>query len=214
MAHGGRGAGAAIYAKSRRALQRSCDSIRVWHSSTDQVRPPRVGVRQMTAQEPPEEPTRPIPPARPIATERTVVRTEPEETLWAEVLDRLRSLRTGLLLVAVLAFAALGVALWALLDDVDDMDRRGASRVRVERLAERVDRLESQVGEAASEGGLASIRDGQRALQRRLQALGATVEQSRADVGEISGAFEALQDSVETLEQRLEAVEQQQQQQP
>jgi uncharacterized protein YoxC len=213
MAHGGRGAGAAIYAKSRRALQRSCDSIRV--AQLDGSSPTGAGRRSsMTAQEPPEEPTRPIPPARPIATERTVVRTEPEETLWAEVLDRLRSLRTGLLLVAVLAFAALGVALWALLDDVDDMDRRGASRVRVERLAERVDRLESQVGEAASEGGLASIRDGQRALQRRLQALGATVEQSRADVGEISGAFEALQDSVETLEQRLEAVEQQQQQQP
>lgn len=167
----------------------------------------------MTAQEPPDEPTRPLPPPHPIATERTVVRTEPEETLWAEVLDRLGSLRTGLLVIAVLAFAALGVALWALLDDVDDTDRRGASRVRVERLAERVDRLESRVGEAASEGGLAAIRDGQRALQRRVQALGATVEQSRADVGEISGAFEAVQDSVETLEQRLEAVEQQQRQQ-
>ena len=167
----------------------------------------------MTAQEPPEEPTRPLPSARPVATERTIVRTEAEETLWADVLDRLRSLRTGLLVVGVLALAALGVALWVLLDDVDDTDRRGASRERVERLEERVDRLETQAGEAASEGGLAAIRDGQRALQRRVQGLGATVEQSRADAGEISGALDALQDSVETLDQRLAAVEQQQQQQ-
>jgi hypothetical protein len=167
----------------------------------------------MTAREPPDEPTRPIPPAGPNATERTVVRTEAEERLWAEVLDRLGSLRTGLVVVAVLALAALGVALWALLDDVGDADREDASRVRVERLADRVDRLESRVGEAASEGGLAAIRGGQRALGRRVQALEATVEESRAaaqDVEEIAGAFEALQDSVEALEQRVEAVEQQQ----
>ena len=167
----------------------------------------------MTPRQPPEEPTRPIPRARPIATERTVVRTEAEETLWAEVLDRVGSLRTGLVVVAVLAFAAVGVALWALLDDVGDADREGASRVRVERLADRVDRLESEVGEAASEGGVAAIRDRQRALQRRVQALEATVEESRAaaeDVEEIASTFEALQDTVDALEQRLDAVEQQQ----
>jgi hypothetical protein len=52
----------------------------------------------------------------------------------------------------VIALAALGVALWALLDDTGDSDRQDASRVRVERLADRVDRLESQLGEAASGG--------------------------------------------------------------
>jgi hypothetical protein len=167
----------------------------------------------MTARQPPEEPTRPIPPARPIATESTVVRTEPEERLWGEVLDRLGSLRTGLLVVAVIALGALGVALWALLDDVGDADRTGASRARVERLADRVDRLESQVAETASEGGLAAIRGRQAALRRRVQALAATVEQSRAagqDVEQTAVAVEALQDSVDGLEQRLEAVEQQQ----
>jgi hypothetical protein len=165
----------------------------------------------MTARQPPEEPTRPIPPARPIATERTVVRTESEERLWAEVLDRLGSLRAGFLVVAVIALAALGVALWALLDN--DADREDASRVRVERLADRVDLLESQVAETASEGGLATIRDRQAALQRRVQALRGTVDESRAaiqDVEETAAAVEALQDSVDGLEQRLEAVEQQQ----
>jgi cytochrome oxidase Cu insertion factor (SCO1/SenC/PrrC family) len=165
----------------------------------------------MTARQPPEEPTRAIPPARPIATERTVVRTESEERLWAEVLDRLGSLRAGLLVVGVIALAALGVALWALLDN--DADREDASRVRVERLADRVDRLESQVSDTASEGGLAAIRDRQAALQRRVQALRVTVDESRAaiqDVEETAAAVEALQDSVDGLEQRLEAVEQQQ----
>jgi hypothetical protein len=124
----------------------------------------------MTARQPPDEPTRPIPPARPIATERAVVRTEPEERLWAEVLDRLGSLRAGLVVVAVIALAALGVALWALLDN--DADREDASRLRVERLADRVDRLESRVAETASEGGLAAIRDRQAALQRRVRRSG------------------------------------------
>jgi outer membrane murein-binding lipoprotein Lpp len=177
------------------------------------VPPLRVALRQMTARQPPEEPTRPIPRARPIATERTVARTAPEETLWAEVLDRLGSVRTGLVFVAVLALAALGVALWALLGGAGDPDREDASRVRVERLADRVDRLESQVGEAASEGGVAEIRDEQRALQRRVQALEATVEESRGagqDVEQIGTVVEALQDSVEALEQRVEALEQQQ----
>jgi hypothetical protein len=172
----------------------------------------------MTAREPPEEPTRPIPAVRPIATESAVVRTEPEERLWAEVHDRLGSVRAGLIVVAVIALAALGVAVWVLLDN--DADRGDASRVRVERLADRVDRLESEVDETASEGDLAAIRGRQAALQRRVQALRVTVEESRAaahegqaaaqDVGETAAAVEALQDSVDGLEQRLAAVEQQQ----
>jgi Tfp pilus assembly protein PilO len=168
-------------------------------------------LRQMTARQPPEEPTRPLPPARPIAAERAVLRTEPEERLWAEVLDRLGSLRAGLVVVVLIALGALGVALWALLDN--DADREDASRVRVERLADRVDRLESNVAEAASEGGLAAIRDRQAALQRRVQALRVRIEESRAvaqSVEETAAAVEALQDSVDGLEQRLEAVEQQQ----
>jgi hypothetical protein len=164
----------------------------------------------MSARLPPEEPTRRFPRARPVATERAVVRTVPEDTLWAEVLDRLGSVRTGLAVVTVVALAALGVALWALLDPAGDRDRDDVSRVRVERLADRVDRLESQVGEAASAGGVAAIRDGQRALQRRVQALEVTAEESRAaaqDLEEIAASVEALEDSVDALEQRLDVLE-------
>jgi hypothetical protein len=177
------------------------------------VRLPRVGLRQMSARQPPEDPTRRLPRARPVATERTVAPAAPEETLWVEVLDRLSSLRTGLAFVAVLALAAIGVALWALLDDDGDADRADASRVRVERLADRVDRLENQVGDAASVGGVAALRDGQRALDGRVQALEAALEESPAaaqDVEEIAVSVEAVQDSVEALEQRLDALEAQQ----
>jgi hypothetical protein len=165
---------------------------------------------EMTARQPPEEPTRPIPPGRPIAAEREIVRPAPDQTLWAEVLDRLSSLRAGLVVVAVLALAALGIALWVLLDDAGD--REGASRARVERLEDRVDSLERQVGESASQGGVAAIRDGQQALQRRVQALEAAVEDAQAageGVDEVAAAVEGLQGSVDALEQRLEAVEQQ-----
>jgi hypothetical protein len=177
------------------------------------VPPSRVRLPQMTARQPPEEPTRPIPRGRPIAAEREIVGPAPDQTLWAEVLDRLSSLRAGLVVVAVLALAALGIALWVLLDDAGETDRGDASRARVERLEDRVDSLESQVGESASRGGVAAIRDGQQALQQRVQALEGAVEDAQAageGVDEVAAAVEGLQDSVDALEQRVEAVEQQQ----
>jgi len=166
----------------------------------------------MTARQPPEEPTRRIPRARPIATEREVVHTAPEQTLWAEVLDRLGSVRAGLVAVTVLALAALGVALWALLNPTGNRDQDGASRVRVERLADRVDRLESQVGQVAPAGSVAAIRDRERALERRVQGLEATVQKGAAagqNVEQLTTAVQALQDSVDSLDQRVQALEQQ-----
>jgi polyhydroxyalkanoate synthesis regulator phasin len=168
----------------------------------------------MTAGQPPEEPTRRIPRAPPIATEREVVHTVPEQTLWAEVLDRLGSVRAGLVAVTVLALVALGVALWALLDPPgDNADSQGASRVRVERLADRVDRLESQAGQAAPKADVAAIRGSQQALARRVQALETTVQKTGAssqDVAELTTTVQALQDSIDALDQRVQALEQQQ----
>ena len=45
----------------------------------------------------------------------------PEDPLWREeVLDSLRSLRTAVALLGVLALVAVGVAVWALLSSDDD----------------------------------------------------------------------------------------------
>ena len=55
---------------------------------------------------------------------------------------------------------ALGVALWALLDDAGDPDRADASRVRVERLADRGSRRPSRepTRRGSVGGGVAAIR--------------------------------------------------------
>jgi hypothetical protein len=129
-----------------------------------------------------------------------VVRTAPEETLWAEALDRLGSVRTGLVAVVVVAVAVLGVALWALLDHTGDSDREDANRVRVERLADpsTVPRASSARPQSAG-GGDPRWSAG---FQRRIQALETTVEKSRPpaqDLDEIAAAVEALHDSVEAV---------------
>ena len=79
------------------------------------------------------------------------------------MLERLRSLRTAVALVGVVAVAALALALWALLSEqANDDDRRGASAARVAALSDRVDVLESDVRDAASGDALAALRDRQR----------------------------------------------------
>ena len=142
------------------------------------------------------------------------MRPAPEETLWAEVLDRLGSLRTGLVVVAVVALAALGVALWALLDDTGD---RRPARTQVAcassgwRIVSTVSRANSARRRrravwprSAMVSRLSSSE--YRRSRRRSSSLSAAAQ----DREEIAAAVEALQDSVEALEQRVEVVEQQQ----
>jgi hypothetical protein len=159
----------------------------------------------------PRDPTRRIPPARPVAHERQVVHPATEGALLAELLDRLSSLRAGLAVVAVLATAALGVAVWTLLAGDRDDARQGASPVRVERLEDRLDDLESDVEDAASQSGAAEIRQTQRALEDRLRALEEASGDSAAmrdAVEEVAQSVEILQDSVDELEARLDVLEQ------
>jgi chromosome segregation ATPase len=121
----------------------------------------------------------------------------------------LSSLRAGLAVVAVLATAALGVAVWTLLDGDDARD--GASPVRVERLEDRLDEVESDVEDAASQTGAAEIRETQRDLQSRLQALEEASGDSaamREAVEEVAQSVETLQESVDELEARLDILEQ------
>lgn len=155
----------------------------------------------------PEDPTRRLPP---VVHEREVVRPVAEEP-WVEILDRLGSLRAGLAMVAVVAVAALGVALWALLAGEGD-DREGASPVRVERLEDRLDAVEADVERAASQSGLAGIRDNQQALQGRVRALEQAVgnaQATREAVDGLSENVETLQQGIEQLDQRIDALDQQ-----
>ena len=73
-----------------------------------------------------DDPTRRLPPANPVAY------GDAEELLFREdVRDRLRSLTTIVVMLAVLAVAALGIAIWALLDGQDSGDTQAASASQV-----------------------------------------------------------------------------------
>ena len=127
--------------------------------------------------------------------------TEPldSESAWrALVQDRLRSLTRWLVAIGVLAVAALGVGLWALLSDEDGDRRTRAAAVRA--LEDRVDELESEVQRAPSRV-VVSVRDEQEALEQRVDAL----EEGTND------AVEDVRQDVEELQARVEELEQQQQ---
>jgi gas vesicle protein len=169
----------------------------------------------------PDEPTRRLPPARPAEPlrEREVVTTEADPGWEQAILDRLRSLRTGLALVGVLATAALGVGLWALLSQEEEGDaRQGASRERVQTLEDRVDEVESDTEDAASENAVERLRDQQQELEERLSAVeeqssdGGGAQDVQADVQQLSDAIEQNGQAIEQLDQRVGDLEQQQSQ--
>ena len=180
----------------------------------------------------PEEPTRRLPPAhRPAAPpppeyEREVAVTASDDLLWREeIVDRLNSLRTGVVLLGILAVAALGIALWALLTQEEESDARaGASADRVRDLEQRVEELEQDIERAPSRDALSQLSETVESLDERVAAVeeqaadgGASeqaVEDLRADVQQLGDAVEPLSDAIEQLDQRVAAVEQQQEASP
>jgi uncharacterized protein HemX len=125
--------------------------------------------------------------------------TEPlySDSTWrTHVIYRLRSLTRALAVVALLAVAALGIALWALLAEDDDDGRARARAVRA--LEDRVERLEAEVDRAPSRA-VASVRDEQRSLDERLDEL----EQDTSE------AIDGLRQDVRELEDRVDELQQQ-----
>jgi TolA-binding protein len=177
---------------------------------------------------PPEEPTRRLPavPAQdpavpPPAYERVAYEAGPPPgpDPLAEIVHRLRSLRTAVALVGLLSALALGAGIWALIEAQRDDDgparvqRTGASTERVRDLEERVDRVESRTGDAPSGEDVGEVREQQEELAGRVEALEEraeqtppvsqeTVENLQQQVGELAG-------DVELLGQRVEAIEEQ-----
>ncbi len=156
----------------------------------------------------PETPPRPLPPE--YAAGAPVYAEDEDPRLLA---DRIRSLQTALALLGVLAVAALGVALWALLtgddDDQQRVDRRGASTERVAELEARVDELRDAVRDAPSADAVQQLQDDQEQLQAQVDEVAETAggEQVATDE-EARTAVEQLSGQVQELEARIDQVEQ------
>src|SRR5688572_21591205 len=110
--------------------------------------------------DPPEGPRRPLPPTTPPpgggAYEREVVVEDPYRI--EILLDRLRSLRTAVAIVGVIAVAGLAVAVYTLVTMEEESDAGGGpSRQQVANLDDRVDALEDEVGDRATKADVNRI---------------------------------------------------------
>jgi len=115
--------------------------------------------------------------------------------------DAVNSLRTGLMVVGVIAVAALGVAIYALMkeDGAGTNSRSGlASDARVSQLDDRIDRLSRQVQAARSD---ASGDDEAAAVDDRVAALEKTVKTlaDRPAPGDATQAVDELSDRIDDV---------------
>lgn len=159
---------------------------------------------------PPDRPTerlRPSPPPQPVYEERVAPAGADPNAILLRLEDAIGSLRTGLMVVGVLAVAALGVAIYSLAQSDDDGggSRSGlATDSRVSELDDRIDRISRQVQDLRS-GDSA----GGDAQEDRVAALEKTVkdlaERPSADpqqaIDELSGRIDDIAQEVEALKQ-------------
>jgi len=140
------------------------------------------GYSSAVTDHPGDRPTEPLRPRMPI--EREVVSVPAADPgVVAYVADQVRSLKTAVTLLAMVALAALGLALYLLLTD-DARDQHGASRARVARLEDRVKRLEADAAKASEESDVTR-------LQARLQG-----KASKTDVQQLSDNVTKLRTAV------------------
>lgn len=159
---------------------------------------------------PPEGPTErlrpsPPPPQQPVYEERVATAGVDVNAVLLRLEDAIGSLRTGLMVVGVIAVAALGVSIYSLMQDDDEGggSRSGlASDSRVSDLEDRVDRISRQVQD---------VRSGDNAggdeVEERVAALEETVkelaERPSADpqeaIDELSGRIDDIAQDVEQL---------------
>lgn len=159
---------------------------------------------------PPPPPPPPRAPQAPVYEERVVAPAADPSMILLRLEDAVRSLRTGLMVVGVIAVAALGVGIYALMqadDDATGGSRSGlASDSRVSELDDRIDRVSRQVQGLRAAGGGAAGGD---AVEGRVAALEKTV-QTLADrpstdpqqaIDQLSGRIDDIAEDVQALQQ-------------
>ena len=170
----------------------------------------------MSTPPPPDRPTDPIRPTRPVPLVEERV-TRPAVDLNVVLLrleDAIGALRTGLMVVGVIAVAALGGAIYTLLDDDSGATRNGsrsglASDTRVSRLDDRVDRLSRQVQSARAGAGGGDTA----ALDARVDAIESTVKtlaDRPAAAGNSTQAIQQLSSRIDALSRDVDQLQQEQ----
>ena len=158
----------------------------------------------------PTQPLRPIQPEPPVVEERYVAPAGVDTTSMLLALeDAVGSLRTWLAVVGLVAVAALGIGIYALMQDDDDTrgSRSGlASDERVSRLDDRIDRLSRQVQtlRAGNSGGDSTAELGDRLddLENTVETLGERrAPDATQAIEELSGRIDDLRSDVDALEQ-------------
>jgi hypothetical protein len=158
---------------------------------------------------PPDRPTerlQPQPPPQPVYEERVVSPAVDTHAVLLRLEDAVQSLRTGLMIVGVIAVAALGVAIYALMSDEDGGtgSRSGlATDSRVSQIDDRVDRISRQVQDLRSGGG---SDDEAAALGDRVEALENTVKElaDRPAPGDATQAVQELSDRIDDVSADVE----------
>jgi len=155
---------------------------------------------------PPDRPTerlQPQPPRQPVVEERYVTPAVDPNAVLLRLEDSVNSLRTGLMIVGVIAVAALGVAIYALMQDDGggSGSRSGlASDSRVSQLDDRIDRLSRQVQDLRSDGAAGGGEDAA-GIPDRVEALETTVKElaDRPAPGDATQAVQELSDRIDDI---------------
>jgi hypothetical protein len=153
---------------------------------------------------PPDRPTQrlqPQPPPQPVYEERVVSPAVDTHAVLLRLEDAIQSLRTGLMIVGVIAVAALAVAIYALMKDDNGSSAassNAASDSRVSQIDDRVDRISRQVQDLRSGG---AGKDDTAALGDRVAALEKTVKQlaDRPAPGDATQAVRELSDRIDDV---------------
>jgi outer membrane murein-binding lipoprotein Lpp len=140
-------------------------------------------------------------PRQPVAYEPAPVPAVDVTAVLARLEDAINSVRSGLMIVGVIAVAALGVAIYALIKDdgkSSSSSARGASSARVSTLEDRVDRLSRQVQAARA---TANSRGDTSALTSRVDALERSVKTlaDRPQPGDATQAVKELSSRIDDL---------------
>ncbi len=157
---------------------------------------------------PPDRPTEPLRPAgaprQPVAYEPPPAPTVDVSAVLVRLEDAVNSVRTGLMVVGVIAVAALGVAIYALVKDNGANATGGVGSNRVSQLDDRIDRLSRQVQDLRS--GDSSSKDDSSAVTDRVDALERTVKElaDRPQPGDATQAVKELSDRIDDIASDVE----------